>query len=189
MHLWTSVCMFFAQLFPTVNPMDYSPPGSSVCGILQAGILDWVAIPFSIGHDVYIKILLRNQIRLELVIFTPSSWYCFSMIFHYSAHIIRDQQRAKSLSKYFSYRIRNISFEDNNILNTVAQASFTGIPLLQVNKVKSEIITRQIKPVLACNIESLMVCLSFTHLSITRFLTRGPFKSRSTVVTSLYRRP
>ena len=30
-----------------------------------------------------------------------------------------------------------------------------------------------------------MVCLSFTHLSITRFLTRGPFKSRSTVVTSL----
>ena len=27
--------------------MDCSPPSSSVCGILQAGILEWVAIPFS----------------------------------------------------------------------------------------------------------------------------------------------
>ena len=26
--------------------MDYSPPGSSVPGILQAGTLEWVAIPF-----------------------------------------------------------------------------------------------------------------------------------------------
>ena len=29
------------------DPMDYSPPGFSVHGILQARILDWVAIPFS----------------------------------------------------------------------------------------------------------------------------------------------
>ena len=29
------------------EPMDYSPPGSSVSGILQAKILDWVAMPFS----------------------------------------------------------------------------------------------------------------------------------------------
>ena len=31
------------------NPMDCSPPGSSVYGILQAGILEKVAIPFSKG--------------------------------------------------------------------------------------------------------------------------------------------
>ena len=30
------------------NPMDCSPPGSSVHGILQARILEWVAISFSI---------------------------------------------------------------------------------------------------------------------------------------------
>ena len=37
-----------AQSCPTLcNPMDYNPPGSSVHGILQAGILEWVAIPFS----------------------------------------------------------------------------------------------------------------------------------------------
>ena len=36
------------QSCPTVcAPMDYSPPGSSVRGILQARILEWVAIPFS----------------------------------------------------------------------------------------------------------------------------------------------
>ena len=30
--------------------MDCSPPGSSVCGILQARILEWVAIPFLQGN-------------------------------------------------------------------------------------------------------------------------------------------
>ena len=29
------------------NPMDYSPPGSSVHGVLQASTLEWVAMPFS----------------------------------------------------------------------------------------------------------------------------------------------
>ena len=33
------------------NPMDYSPPGSSVHGILQARILEWVAKPFSRGSS------------------------------------------------------------------------------------------------------------------------------------------
>ena len=36
------------QSYPTLcNPMDCSPSGSSVYGILQARILEWVAIPFS----------------------------------------------------------------------------------------------------------------------------------------------
>ena len=36
------------QSCPTLcNPMDYSPPGSSVHGIFQARILEWVAMPFS----------------------------------------------------------------------------------------------------------------------------------------------
>ena len=33
------------------DPMDYSPPGSSVHGILQARILEWVAIFFSTGSS------------------------------------------------------------------------------------------------------------------------------------------
>ena len=33
------------------DPMDYSLPGSSVHGILQARILEWVAIHFSRGSS------------------------------------------------------------------------------------------------------------------------------------------
>ena len=33
------------------DPMDCSLPGSSVHGILQAGILEWLAIPFSKGSS------------------------------------------------------------------------------------------------------------------------------------------
>ena len=41
-----------AQSGPTLcNPVDYSPPGSSVHGILQARIQEWVAIPFSRGSS------------------------------------------------------------------------------------------------------------------------------------------
>ena len=44
-----SICkgsMLAAQSRPTLcNPMDCSPPGSSVHRILQARILEWVAIP------------------------------------------------------------------------------------------------------------------------------------------------
>ena len=37
---------------PTLcNPVDYSPPGSSVYGVLQAKILEWVAMPFSRGSS------------------------------------------------------------------------------------------------------------------------------------------
>ena len=41
-----------AQLYSTLcNSMDYSPPGSSVQGILQARILEWVAISYSRGSS------------------------------------------------------------------------------------------------------------------------------------------
>ena len=33
------------------DPMDCSPPGSSVCGIFQARILEWVAMPFPRGSS------------------------------------------------------------------------------------------------------------------------------------------
>ena len=43
-----TVKVLVAQSCPTVCvPMDHHPPGSPVHGILQARILEWVAIPFS----------------------------------------------------------------------------------------------------------------------------------------------
>ena len=46
--------------------MDYSPPGSSVRGILQARVLEWVAISFSRGSShprdrTHISCLLNRQ--------------------------------------------------------------------------------------------------------------------------------
>ena len=50
-YTMAKVKVFITQSCPAVyNPMDYSPPGSSVQGILQARILQWVAIPFSRGR-------------------------------------------------------------------------------------------------------------------------------------------
>ena len=51
--MWQCACMLKSlQLCPTLcNPMDCSPPGSSVHGILQARILEWVAMPSSRGSS------------------------------------------------------------------------------------------------------------------------------------------
>ena len=44
------MCVLVAQLCPTLcNIIDCSPPGSSVHGILQARVLEWVVISFSRG--------------------------------------------------------------------------------------------------------------------------------------------
>ena len=56
-------CLLFKTLLPNFSkgsvvvcwllcdPMDRSPPGSSVHGILQVRILEWIAIPFSRGSS------------------------------------------------------------------------------------------------------------------------------------------
>ena len=46
-HVCVPACVF-AQLWWTLgNPVDCSPLGSSVLGILQARILEWAAISYS----------------------------------------------------------------------------------------------------------------------------------------------
>ena len=52
------------------NSVDCSPPGSSVHGILQARILEWVAIPFFRGssrpRDLYLGLLHCRQVLYHL---------------------------------------------------------------------------------------------------------------------------
>ena len=64
--LWSNnvfVCVLVTQSCLTLgNPMDCSPPGSSVHGILQARILEWVAIPLSRGSS-----WPRDQIQVFLI--------------------------------------------------------------------------------------------------------------------------
>ena len=46
--MYVKVKVLVAQSFPILcDPIDYCPLGSSVHGILQARILEWVAISFS----------------------------------------------------------------------------------------------------------------------------------------------
>ena len=60
---WTRVCVFIAQSCLTLcNPGDYSPPCSSVHGVSQARILEWVATPFSRGSSQS-----RDQILVSCV--------------------------------------------------------------------------------------------------------------------------
>ena len=48
--VYVCVCVLATQSCPTLcDLMDCSPPGSSIYGILQSRILDWVAFPFSRG--------------------------------------------------------------------------------------------------------------------------------------------
>ena len=48
--------------------MDYRAPGSFVYGILQAKILEWVAISFSKGKIFRGKIVaLNNVLKLEIL--------------------------------------------------------------------------------------------------------------------------
>ena len=51
-----------AQLCPTLrDPMDCSPPVSSIYGIFQARVLEWLAVAFS-GSDV------RQAFKCETVL-------------------------------------------------------------------------------------------------------------------------
>ena len=53
------------QSCPTLrNPMDCSPPGSSIPGILQARILEWVAISFSNEWKWKVKGKSLSRVRL-----------------------------------------------------------------------------------------------------------------------------
>ena len=46
------------------NPIDGSPPGSSVLGILQARILEWVAISFSNAQKWKLKVKSLSHVQL-----------------------------------------------------------------------------------------------------------------------------
>ena len=57
------------QSCPTLcDPMDYSPPGSSIHEILQARVLEWVAISFSNKHVRWVQLCGSLSIL----------WHCLS---------------------------------------------------------------------------------------------------------------
>ena len=89
-----------AQLCPTLcDPVDYSPPGSSVHGILQARIPEWVAIPFSRG-------IFRTQGS------NPGLWHCRQILYHLSCQgsPCGDYWTFKNWLLYFNWRLITLHY-------------------------------------------------------------------------------
>ena len=75
-----------AQSCPTLSdPMDCSPPGSSVHGIFQARVLEWGAIAFShkwIYTHIYVYIYSSTSTYCVLISFFRSC-NCFRVYFYF----------------------------------------------------------------------------------------------------------
>ena len=59
--------LVFQLCWTPCDPVDYSLPGSSVHGILQARILEWVVIPFSRGSSQNKEGVHRYYLLLQSV--------------------------------------------------------------------------------------------------------------------------
>ena len=73
-----------AQSCPILSePMDCSPPGSSIHGIFQARVLEWVAIAFSeeISSLFLSVIIVLYSVHLR----RP---YCLSLLFFETLHLV-----------------------------------------------------------------------------------------------------
>ena len=62
-------------------PVDHGPPGSSVRGILQARILEWVAISFSSDKYEASEVKSRSRVRLFVTPWIAAHQAPFSMKF------------------------------------------------------------------------------------------------------------
>ena len=63
--IWWNINAMSLQSCPTLcDPIDGSPPGSPVPGILQARALEWVAISFSNSWKWKVKVKLLSRVRL-----------------------------------------------------------------------------------------------------------------------------
>ena len=76
-----SAYVLVAQACPTLcSPVKYSLQGSSVHGILQARILEWVAIPFSRGSS-------RNRDRTQVSCLEGRFFTVFTFPRKFSEHM------------------------------------------------------------------------------------------------------
>ena len=70
------------QSCPTLcDPIDGSPPGSPIPGILQARTLEWVAISFSNAWKWKLKVKLLSRVRLLVTSWTATYHAPPSMVF------------------------------------------------------------------------------------------------------------
>ena len=108
------VCVLDAESWPTLcKPMDCGPPGSSVHGILQERILEWVVICFSRGSSLTQGsnpgLLHCRQIIYHLTYQGTKSVFLVIKLYSLSINgnkkrILNFMQKGSSLSLFFFFK-------------------------------------------------------------------------------------
>ena len=80
-HIHTAAAKSLQSCPTLCDPIDISPPGSPVPGILQARILEWVAISFSNAWKWKVKVKSLSHIRLLATPWTAAHQAPLSMGF------------------------------------------------------------------------------------------------------------
>ena len=115
------------QSCPTLcDPIDGSPPGSAVPGILQAGTLEWVAISFSNAWKWKVKVKSLSRVRLFMTPWTaayqaPPSMgvsrqgYCSRLPLPSPSLILNTIKLHKHQWKKINQGFHNKNIKDNNL--------------------------------------------------------------------------
>ena len=99
---------FVAQLCPTLcDPMNCGPPGSSAHGILQARVLEWVAMPSSRGSSQprdqtlisYVSCIVRWVLYFSKIIATV--YWVLVVLYYLLCYLLSVNSHSKSLEKSF----------------------------------------------------------------------------------------
>ena len=97
------------QSCPTLcDPIDGSPPGSPVPGILQARTLEWVAISFSNALKWKVKVKSLSRVRLVATPWTAAYQALQSTGFSRQEDLGRVKQTKKKKKKKGKERLKSI---------------------------------------------------------------------------------
>ena len=94
------------QSCPTLNdPMDWSPPGSSVHGIFQARVVEWVAIAFSkicLGWSILESVLFSARTNSSIILIRTKSCYHFFLLWYTLVKILEYWLKLWILTRFCS---------------------------------------------------------------------------------------
>ena len=155
--------MLVAQSCPALHDtMDYSPPGSSVHGILQARILEWVAISFSSINNIWKQ---PNSLKPFLrTITTTCANFPITHTFLFPNHHTKDiSVKRHCLSKvlYFWSLTTVLTLPSVNLHSNLCLASFTQVLIILSLSLLMQIISQN--TIIVCAWQ----CNSCDHCNIT----------------------
>ena len=146
------------QSCPTLcDPIDGSPPGSPVPGILQARTLEWVAIAFSNAWKGKVKVKLLNRVWLLVTPWTAAYQAPPSMGFsrqeYWSGVPLPSFQMLKTpYLSLINYDNNNTQHHHKHLVLTLQERKFAASPLHSFNLALKSIL-------LLCLEESLVHCM------------------------------